>query len=291
MQARAFNPQVFLELLCYLVFGGLMVYLVASGRYLFYVTPRMEPYLVFTAVIMLIWAFSTLGRLFRPQHKIRSAHCFVLAIPVLLLLLPHTPLSIDSFSAKYIGRSAIAGLSGGQSAGSTSGVQADTGTDFSAAIPEEALTAADPVSEWDSAAPETAYSRELPGLNAENREISVANDYFGLWLNEIYMDMDKYKSHKITMTGFVFKDPEFMKENEFSVSRLVMSCCAADLAPAGLICIYDGPDELKAGSWITVEGTLEIGKTVYDGTEFDDPKIILTKITPAQEVEGYVYLY
>ncbi|MDR2606439.1 MAG: DUF1980 domain-containing protein, partial [Oscillospiraceae bacterium] len=100
-QPKAFNPQIFLEFLCYSIFGNLMLYLVRSGAYLSYVTPRMKPYLYFTAIIMLIWACIGLSRLFRPQHKVRSNHCFVLAIPILLLLLPHSPISLADISGSY----------------------------------------------------------------------------------------------------------------------------------------------------------------------------------------------
>ncbi|HBC93948.1 MAG TPA: TIGR03943 family protein, partial [Pelotomaculum sp.] len=110
MQARAFNPQIFLELLCYSTFGGLMFHLVDSEKYLSYVTPRMKPYLYFTAIVMLIWACVGLGRLFRPQHKIRSAHCFVLVFPILLLLLPHNPLSTADLSDRYIGGKTFSGF-------------------------------------------------------------------------------------------------------------------------------------------------------------------------------------
>ncbi len=46
MRAKAFNPQIFLEFLCYSVFAGLMLYLAGSGKYLSYVTPRMAPFFI-----------------------------------------------------------------------------------------------------------------------------------------------------------------------------------------------------------------------------------------------------
>ena len=49
---RAFNPQALLESLCCGFFAGLLAYLVRSEKYLSYVTPRMKPYLYFSAVVM-----------------------------------------------------------------------------------------------------------------------------------------------------------------------------------------------------------------------------------------------
>jgi putative membrane protein len=110
-RARAFDPQVFLELLCYAVFAVLMFYLVFSGKYLTYVTPRMAPYLYFTAAVMLLWAGAGVFRLFRPRNRVRVMHCLVPAIPILLIMLPHGPLSAADLSYNYAGGSSFQGAS------------------------------------------------------------------------------------------------------------------------------------------------------------------------------------
>lgn len=325
MRAKAFNPQIFLELLCYSVFGGLVLYLVRSGKYLSYVTPRMEPYLYFTAIIMGIWAVTALGRLYRPQYKLRSAHCFVLAIPVLLLLLPHTPLSTSDLSKNYIGGNIFTAQSGqglsGKSASQRQSLPGSSGYDGETAAPAEApseslaeaaedfsgITGNDlaPTQSADSAAAESIDSAipdiqtdateevlaELPGLDAANKKITVSDDNFGMWYSEIYMNMEKYEGYTITITGYVYKDPEVFEKNEFVPARLMMSCCVADLSPAGFTCKYDKASELKADSWVTVEGTLHVGQYEYNGEKFDEPQITVEKIVPAKEVEGYVYPY
>ncbi|MFT4104706.1 MAG: TIGR03943 family protein [Lacrimispora sp.] len=296
MRARAFNPQIFLELLCYCLFGGSMLYLVNSGKYLSYVTPRMKPYLYFTAAVMLIWVCVSLFKLFRPQHIVRSSHCFVLAIPVLLLLLPHGSLNTSDFSSNYIGGNTFSGKNG------VAGVPAEeygkSSADPAGGQSDAAQADIEVPGSIDSTVPETqpdaagqgslAY---LPGLDTANRKITVSDDSFGMWLSEIYMNMKKYEGYTITMTGFVFKDPELLNEDEFVPARLIMSCCVADLAPAGMICKYDKVSELENDSWVTVEGTIFIAEYEYEGQKYSDPQIRAEKITPAQEVEGYVYSY
>lgn len=318
MRARAFNPQIFLELLCYCFLGGLMLHLVSSGKYLTYVTPRMKPYLYFTVIIMLIWVFVSLFKVFRPQHKVHSAHCFVLAIPILLLLLPHSPLNTSEFAGNYLSGNMLINRSGQNlshlpSAGS-SGLNTSTssptdeseksGTAFaddpSSIMEDESLLEDNtPIESIDTTAsdvqmtdmPEDNYSTRLPGLDVANKKITVSNDYFSLWLSEIHMNTEKYVGFMVVMTGYVFKDPEILNENEFVPARLMMSCCVADLAPAGLLCKYDKAFELKRDSWVTVEGTLFIGQYEYGGQKYDDPQIKVIKITPAEEVEGYIYPY
>jgi len=252
MKTKAFNFQVFLECLCYSAFAGLMFHLVASGKYLSYVTPRMKPYLYFTAIVMLIWVCAGIHRLFYPQYKVRSAHCFVLVIPILFLLLPHSPLTTIDISNKYIGGDVFSDISN---------IQPDLSQD--------------------------EYTTDLPGSDMKNKIITVEDDYFYQWISEIFVNMEEYVGYQISITGFVFKDPEFMADNEFVPARLAMACCAADLTPFGMLCQYDKASELKSKSWVTVEGVIQIGKYM----DYDDPQIIVTRILPAKEVEGYVYPY
>lgn len=287
MPAKAFNPQIFLEFLCYCVFGGLIFYLVSSEKYLTYVTPRLKPYLYFTSIVMGVWALTALGRLFRPQHKLRSAHCFVLVIPIVLLLLPHAPVSASNLSGNYIGGSAFSNRSG-QSALS---MQNDLSITIEDASSPEDKVQAEIIQEPLAGLPAGAYVSELPGLDMGNKRITVAHEDFSMWLTEMYTNIEKYQGYTVVMTGFVFNDPEFLKEDEFVPARLMMSCCVGDLAPAGILCKYDQADQLQAESWVTVEGTLTLGQHEYDGVLADEPQIMVTKITPAEAVEGYIYPY
>ena len=56
------DKQALVECICYLLFAFALLYLVLSGRYLQYVTPRMKPYLLFAAVVLLVWARTAIDR-------------------------------------------------------------------------------------------------------------------------------------------------------------------------------------------------------------------------------------
>jgi putative membrane protein len=245
IRVRAFNPQVFLEVMCYAAFAALIFYLLQTGKYLTYVTPRMKPYLYFSAIIMVLWTAASIFRLFRPQNKVRSAHCFTLVIPILLFLLPHSQLSTSDLSYNYSGDNLFAG---------TSGLQ-------------------------------PAASYDLKGLDENTQKITVANEDFYPWLSELYEKLDEYQGYEISITGFVLNDPDMFASDEFVPARLGMSCCVADLVPYGPICKYTGASELQPDSWVTVKGVIEPWD--YDG--WVEPTIIVTSITPAEEVEGYIY--
>ena len=339
-QARKFNPQSFIECLCYSVFAVTMLYLVSSGKYLSYVTPRIKPYLYFTAIVMAIWASAGLGGLFRPRHKVRCAHCFVLTIPVLLLLLPHSPLGTSNFSGNYAGGNIFAGqteknlfgLSQKQTPAADSGSATQPGIPLAQNSPEPAASPDIPLAQSSpetppdippvqsgpesspsdggslpaedtapadaldlvqpdpqNGIPDKEASAGLPGLDTANRRITVSDEDFGIWISEFYDNMAEYEGYTVTITGFVFKDPEILEEDEFVPARLMMYCCVADLTPVGLLCKYDKAAGLEKDSWVTVEGTLYIGQYEFDGASYDDPQINVTKITAAKPAEGYVY--
>ncbi len=79
--------------------------------------------------------------------------------------------------------------------------------------------------------------------------------------------------------------------DEFALARLVMTCCVADLTPVGVICKYDQASELKADSWVSVEGVLIAGVYEINGQTFTEPQLSVTTLAPADEITGYVYPY
>ncbi|MDR3353574.1 MAG: TIGR03943 family protein [Synergistaceae bacterium] len=313
IRGRSFDSQVFIEMLCCLIFSGLVIYLVTSGRYLNYVTPRMKPYLYFTSAVMLIWTCAGFSRLFIPRNKTRSAHCFALAFPILLLLLPHSSLSTSELSYNFargsIWGSPLAQVSGGvPSIGSNAPdmtgdediewseedfydeIPSDAGEDdpaFDISIyDDESFEDMDSTLSYDQ-----AYDYEddaevvLSGLDTAAKKITVSDGQFYQWLEKLFFDPDPYEGYTIRMTGFVFKDPGFLAPDEFVPARLVMSCCVADLLPFGMICRSKDVARLQADSWVTVEGVIRI--TEENG--YREPQAWVTEIVPAEEIEGYLY--
>ena len=75
MTKNCWNSQALAEISCYLAFAGAMLYLVRSGRYLSYVTPKLAPYLCFSAAVMVVWALSSLHpRVCRPNPPFVQPH-------------------------------------------------------------------------------------------------------------------------------------------------------------------------------------------------------------------------
>jgi putative membrane protein len=319
-----FNPQAFIEFLCYIIFSLVILHLVISGEYLSYVTPRMKPYLIFTSIAMAVWACIELRRLFNPQHKLRAAHCFVLVLPVLLMILPHKPISASELSSGYVNMNTLNNIASKNSNSKlTSQIlsttptispledssSANENTDFadnqssninhSTPVTEEELSDSFLNGKSSNKSDASATDEQnilqddelaltLSGFDKINKKITISDAEFYPWLNEIFTNMNKFDGYQITIKGFVFKDDPELKNNEFVASRLLMSCCAADLVPCGIVCQYDQISELEADAWITVEGVMHIGK--YLGN--DEPQITVKNISVAEKPDDeYIYQY
>lgn len=298
MKRKIVNHQAVIETACFVLFGITMLCLLCSGQYLSYVTPRMAPYLCFTAVVMGVWAVVSLKGLFQIVYKKRTGHYFILLIPVMLFLLPHQGMEVANLSG-------TTGLLTGSAIGSpvepTETMPSDQGSVIQTEEPEPMQGPSSPeppseeiISEQESPSSDVYMSINvygeplaLHGYDGENRTITVSNEEFYDWLCELFLNMEKLEGFQVTMTGAVYKDPALFAENEFVPARLVMSCCVADLAPCGVVCQYDKADELEYNSWVTVTGTLHRGQ--YQGQ--DEPQIQVETIVPAEPVEGYLFPY
>lgn len=289
MKRGAFNPQAALELACLLAFSGTLAYLTFSGAYLSYVAPRMKPYLLFSAAAMLACAVFCAGRLFRRQYRRRSAHCFLLAIPVLLFLLPHGQISTVNSGGLLTG-GALTGTAGQTAAVSSPASSPQASSGGASSAPGDALESPDPSDRADVYTVENDGGEAigvLHGYSAEQKSVAVSDDEFYGWCSEFFVHPDRFAGFEVTLTGYVLKGIPSLASDEFVPARLMMSCCAADLSPCGVVCKYDRVSDLAADSWVTVTGSLEVG--TYEGSP--EPQIHVSSIAPAQEITDYVYPY
>ena len=94
-----------------------------------------------------------------------------------------------------------------------------------------------------------------------------------------------FNEQEAHLVGFVYRDDRFAADT-FMVSRFVLSCCAADAAPLGLMVRWPESSTLTADQWVEVTGHFEPGE--FDGEPM--PILIAEKITPTT-VPDQPYLY
>lgn len=109
-------------------------------------------------------------------------------------------------------------------------------------------------------------------INTENRKLL---DWAQLFFQN--PEPDRYKGLKAKVKGFVLQDDEYGPEY-FSLSQFVLSCCAADARPVGIL-VHADPVKfsLKNDQWIEASGTFLI-------KEVDGEKQIVLHLENAQPI-------
>ncbi|WP_139903556.1 TIGR03943 family putative permease subunit [Clostridium thermarum] len=86
----------------------------------------------------------------------------------------------------------------------------------------------------------------------ENDHIIFNNDNFFTTIKEIYGHLEDYKDKSVIIKGFVVKEKDIW--DSFLLSRMVVSCCAADTEIIGIRSQYNKSSSIKGGQWVEVKG-------------------------------------
>jgi uncharacterized repeat protein (TIGR03943 family) len=109
------------------------------------------------------------------------------------------------------------------------------------------------------------------------------------WLVEFRMvnDPTAFTGEEARVVGFVYQDDRFGGD-EFMVSRFVISCCAADAVPLGLVVKWPETGSLDEDQWVEVKGQFDLGR--FDGEEM--PVLIAEAVSPTDTPDQpYLYPY
>lgn len=307
------NLEAVLKLVILLGFALFFYVTIHSGNAQKYVHPRIVPYMKFGIGAMVLISLFVARTVFKPQRTKTNLLPYLLFILPLVsaFLLPAGTIESATISAgslksgqtvgsgAWSGNTATIGYTdqGDASAGDagdgawggepepaeTTEFETDPYTD--AGEQSASNTAPDDAALSDAVASAAAEDDADDPLKTSGDTIVVTDGNYVMWDNELYNNMDEYKGKSIEITGKVLKDSA-MEPNEFGVIRLMMSCCAADLQPVGLICNYDRAGELKGDSWVTVKGKIVLEE--YEGELY--PVIDVEKVQAAATPEDeYVY--
>jgi uncharacterized repeat protein (TIGR03943 family) len=107
------------------------------------------------------------------------------------------------------------------------------------------------------------------------------------WLIDFRLSQDPaaFDNQEAKVIGFVYRDERF-GSGEFMVGRFVISCCAADAAPLGLVVHWPETSTLENDQWVEVSGHFQAGE--FDGEPM--PILIAEKISPT-DIPDQPYLY
>jgi uncharacterized repeat protein (TIGR03943 family) len=69
-------------------------------------------------------------------------------------------------------------------------------------------------------------------------------------------DLTPYLGQTAHVIGFVYKDQR-LTENQFLVSRFVITCCSADAVAIGMVVSWDQASTLNENTWVDVKGAVK----------------------------------
>jgi putative membrane protein len=258
---RSFNFQAFLEFIICIGFSATLIYFIGSGKYLEYVAPRVEPYLWFAAVVLLVWAAVSTPWMFRPRHKKRASHCLVLLVPLALLLAPREALAASDVSYRQVRTTTSA---------TRSGLYVLAGEKKT--LPNVTRAPAQSEATPPEATPQAPESPDTIFIGSDDWyfQVSAIQDY-----------PDAYIGRTVKLTGFIYRIPG---ESDVIIARLAMTCCVADVVVSGLPFEYAGAENLQNDDWFTLTGVIE-QREDSGGTAY----ISVTAIEAAGAIPNYVY--
>ncbi len=271
-----------------------------SGEALIYVNPKMLPFIKFGAITMgLLAVISALDIFTIPRQKVRLTTYTLFGLALALALI-FPPASIGSGDLK--GRQMEMGLSRDPSAAAeqndhlepgAKGTEIQPGTGEEPGFQQESPPGEEGMLFEETPQHEPGADPERPAMvegispkpDLENGNIVVDEQNFLNWLYILYRDAEEYRGTEVEITGFVFRDEKF-EHNQFVLARFIMVCCIADMQLAGLMCIYEGAQELQTDEWVSIRGHIE--EETFLGEKI--PVIIPEEIVPAEKPEiPYIY--
>ncbi|MGN0145212.1 MAG: TIGR03943 family putative permease subunit [Clostridium sp.] len=85
--------------------------------------------------------------------------------------------------------------------------------------------------------------------------IKIDNDNLNV-LEEIQEDPDAFIGKELEMKGFVCRE-SYLKNTQFVIGRMIMTCCAADSKIVGILAEYDKIIDINENEWVTIKGSLD----------------------------------
>lgn len=98
-------------------------------------------------------------------------------------------------------------------------------------------------------------------------------------------DYEDVNGEPADIIGFVYKEPMF-GDDRFMVARFTISCCVADASALGVPVAWDAAEDLRADTWVRVQGTFRVD-------DFRDDRVPVLHAASVEQIEQpeHPYLY
>ena len=115
--------------------------------------------------------------------------------------------------------------------------------------------------------------------------IKIDDDNLEL-LEEIQIDPEKFIGKEIELCGFICKE-NYLKNTQFVIGRIIMTCCAADSKIVGILAEDKDIIKVKENEWVTVRGVINY-TTINDddGVSHKVPVINIDNLVKSRNPES-----
>ncbi|MEM7129743.1 MAG: TIGR03943 family protein [Chloroflexota bacterium] len=99
-------------------------------------------------------------------------------------------------------------------------------------------------------------------------------------------DQATFEGDSVDVIGFVFRNKEHFAEDEFALTRYIVSCCVADASYVSLVTRGPQTEEFANDTWVRIQGHFEMG--IFKG---NDRIILIPDTIEPVPVPNQPYLY
>lgn len=89
--------------------------------------------------------------------------------------------------------------------------------------------------------------------------VSVADEDFALFYRDLGDELSAWDGRTVKFKGLVARDRQLGK-NELVAGRHVMTCCEADIAYDGVVCVFPREVSFKTGEWVMITAKIKLEK-------------------------------
>lgn len=96
------------------------------------------------------------------------------------------------------------------------------------------------------------FDVDAPIVEIEDRD-------YAFFYRDLMEDMEKYEGKIVRFKGLVAVDKR-MPQGTIVVGRHIMTCCEADIAYSGMVCLHAASLPLRTRDWVIVTGRIDLGE-------------------------------
>ncbi len=126
-------------------------------------------------------------------------------------------------------------------------------------------------------------------FNKKAKLIEIADADYALWYRDLNEELDSYHGKVVRFKAQVALS-EDLEEDELIVGRQMMTCCADDIAFAGLIATGNSRGDLENGQWLEITASISVEE--HPGYDRPGPVLKLKELTscsaPAETVASFM---